>query len=37
MDIITGLTGKEERQSFKEHDQGWTYFLDRLEKYYKRK
>jgi uncharacterized protein YndB with AHSA1/START domain len=30
-----GFTGKEERKTFKEHDQGWTYFLDRLEKYCK--
>lgn len=27
----------EERKSFKEHDQSWTYFLDRLEKYCKDK
>ena len=31
----SGFTGKEERKSFKEHDQGWTYFLNRLEKYCK--
>lgn len=35
--IHSGFTGKEERKSFKEHDQGWTYFLDRLEKYCKDK
>jgi len=33
----SGFTGKEERKTFKEHDQGWTYFLDRLEKYCKDK
>lgn len=35
--IHSGFTGKEERKSFKEHDQGWTYFLDRLEIYCKGK
>ena len=35
--IHSGFTGKEDRKSFKEHDQGWTYFLDRLEKYCKDK
>lgn len=29
----SGFTGREERKSFKEHDQGWSYFLGRLEKY----
>lgn len=29
----SGFTGNEERKSFKEHDQGWSYFLGRLEKY----
>lgn len=33
--IHSGFTGKEQRKSFKEHEQGWTYFLDRLEKYCK--
>jgi uncharacterized protein YndB with AHSA1/START domain len=32
--VHSGFTGKEEgKLSFKEHDQGWSYFLDRLEKY----
>jgi|SRR5690348_6513945 uncharacterized protein YndB with AHSA1/START domain len=29
----SGFTGREERKSFKEHDQGWSYFISRLEKY----
>ena len=33
--IHSGFTGKEDRKSSKEHDQGWTYFLGRLEKYCK--
>ena len=36
--IHSGFTGKEEgKLSFKEHDQGWTYFLGRLEKYCEKK
>jgi hypothetical protein len=32
--VHSGFSGKEEgKLSFKEHDQGWSYFLDRLEKY----
>lgn len=32
----TGFTGKEQdKLSFTEHDKGWTYFLNRLEKYCK--
>jgi uncharacterized protein YndB with AHSA1/START domain len=32
--VHSGFTGKEEgKLSFKEHDQGWSYFLDRLKKY----
>jgi hypothetical protein len=32
--VHSGFTGKEEgKLSFKERDQGWSYFLDRLEKY----
>jgi len=34
----SGFTGKEEgKLSLKEHDQGWSYFLGRLEKYCKGK
>lgn len=34
----SGFTGKEEgKVAFKEHDQGWSYFLDRLEKYCEKK
>lgn len=34
----SGFTGREEgKLSFKEHDQGWSYFLGRLEKYCKGK
>jgi uncharacterized protein YndB with AHSA1/START domain len=29
----SGFTGREESKSFKEHDQGWSYFMSRLEKY----
>lgn len=29
----SGFTGREGRKSFKEHDQGWSYFMERLEKY----
>jgi len=31
--VHSGFTGREERKSVKEHDQGWSYFLDRLKKY----
>jgi uncharacterized protein YndB with AHSA1/START domain len=34
--VHSGFTGKEEgKLSFKEHDQGWSYFLGKLEKYCK--
>jgi uncharacterized protein YndB with AHSA1/START domain len=36
--VHSGFTGKEEgKLSFKEHEQGWSYFLDRLEKYCEKK
>lgn len=35
--VHSGFTGREERKTFKEHDQGWSYFLGRLEKYCKEK
>ena len=36
--VHSGFTGKEEgKLSFREHDQGWSYFLGRLEKYCQKK